>query len=77
MPVPRPCGRALLNRGFDAETARLATDIGLAVLRLTTERWMAAEHTDFDGFAEALSAGAADLLAVAADTTPPQGESQS
>ncbi|MFI1917920.1 TetR/AcrR family transcriptional regulator [Nocardia sp. NPDC020380] len=65
---------ALLNRGFNSETARLATDIGLAVLRLTTERWMAEEHTDFAGFADALSASAADLLAVAADATPARDE---
>lgn len=61
---------ALLRRGHDRETARLATDIGLAVLRLTTERWMAEERADADGFAEALSASAADLLAVAADGVP-------
>ncbi len=61
---------ALLRRGCDPETARLATDIGLAVLRLTTERWMAEEHADFAGFADALSAGAADLLAVAAEAAP-------
>lgn len=61
---------ALLGRGHDRETARLATDLGLAVLRLTTARWMAEERTDFTGFAEALSAGAADLLAVAADGAP-------
>lgn len=58
---------ALLRRGCDADTARLATDIGLAVLRLATQRWMAEDHADFVGFAEALSAGAADLLAVAED----------
>lgn len=61
---------ALLRRGCDGETARLATDIGLAVLRLTTRRWMAEEHADYAGFAEALSASAADLLAVAADGLP-------
>ena len=61
---------ALLGRGIEAETARLATDLGLAVLRLTAQRWAAEEHADYDGFAEALSAAAADLLAVAAEGAP-------
>jgi AcrR family transcriptional regulator len=64
---------ALLHRGFDPETARLATDLGLAVLRLATRRWMAQNHTDFDAFADALSTAAADLLAVAADAAPRAG----
>lgn len=58
---------ALLNRGFDRQTARLATDVGMAVLRLTSERCMADERADF---AQVLSASAADLLAVAADGVP-------
>ena len=58
---------ALVRRGCDRRTARLATDAGLAVLRLATERWMADEETDF---AEALSAGAADLLAVTTEAAP-------
>ncbi|HJP78393.1 MAG TPA: helix-turn-helix domain-containing protein [Pseudonocardiaceae bacterium] len=58
---------ALLRRGCDQDTARLATDLGLAVLRLTAQRWAAEEHDDYTGFADALSAAAADLLAVAAD----------
>lgn len=58
---------ALLRRGCDRDTALLATDLGLAVLRLTAQRWMAEEHDDYAGFADALSAAAADLLAVAAD----------
>jgi len=53
---------ALLRRGCDQETARLATDIGMAVLRLATERWMADERAPFP---ETLAASAADLLAVA------------
>ncbi|MFI6347078.1 TetR/AcrR family transcriptional regulator [Streptomyces sp. NPDC050560] len=61
---------ALLSRGFDRATARLATDIGLAVLRVTTERWVTEEHTDFAGFGEALTAGAAEVLAVVADGVP-------
>ncbi|MGW7537094.1 TetR/AcrR family transcriptional regulator [Amycolatopsis sp. NPDC054798] len=61
---------ALLERGIEPETARLATDLGLSVLRLATERWMAEEHRDSNGFPEALSAAAADLLAVATDGLP-------
>ncbi|WP_116203156.1 TetR/AcrR family transcriptional regulator [Amycolatopsis circi] len=61
---------ALRDRGIDPETARLATDLGLSVLRLATERWMAEEHRDSNGFPEALSAAAVDLLAVAADGIP-------
>ena len=52
---------ALVARGFDQPTARLATDVGGAVLRLTTERWIADETADF---AEVLAASAADLVAV-------------
>jgi AcrR family transcriptional regulator len=58
---------ALERRGCDPQTARLATDAGLAVLRLATERWMADDRTDF---AEALAAGARDLLAVTTETAP-------
>ncbi|QKG24049.1 TetR/AcrR family transcriptional regulator [Actinomadura verrucosospora] len=58
---------ALVRRGCEPQSARLATDAGLAVLRLATERWTADEETDF---AEALSAGARDLLAVAAEAAP-------
>ncbi|WP_406629746.1 hypothetical protein [Amycolatopsis sp. WGS_07] len=53
------------DRGIDPETARLATDLGLSVLRLATERWTAEDHRDESGFPAALSAAAADLLAVA------------
>lgn len=52
---------ALENRGCSAQTARLATDAGLAILRLASERWMADENADH---ARLLSDGAADLLAV-------------
>ncbi|WP_020658221.1 TetR/AcrR family transcriptional regulator [Amycolatopsis benzoatilytica] len=58
---------ALLRRGVDPDTARMATDLGLSVLRLATERWMAAPHPDPKGFPEALSVAAAELLAVASD----------
>lgn len=61
---------ALRERGIDPETARLATDLGLSVLRLATERWMAEEHRDGKGFPEALSAAAADLLVVATSGIP-------
>lgn len=64
---------ALLRRGFDQRTARLATDVGLSVLRLATERWMAGEEADFAGL---LSAGAADLLTVAADGVPGTARSE-
>jgi hypothetical protein len=58
---------ALVRRGCDRQTARLATDVGMAVLRLTTERCMADERADF---AQVLSTSAADLLAVTADGVP-------
>lgn len=56
--------RALVDRGFDAQTARLATDLGSAVLRLANERWVADENADYT---EVLNTAAADLLAVTAD----------
>jgi AcrR family transcriptional regulator len=56
---------ALLRRGCDRQTARLAADVGLAVLRLATERWMADRSADF---AQVLSTSAADLRAVTADS---------
>lgn len=52
---------ALMRRGYDRQTARLAVDVGMAVLRLATERWMARDQADFT---ELLSHSAADLLAV-------------
>jgi AcrR family transcriptional regulator len=52
---------ALVRRGFDERTARLATDVGAAVLRQATARWLADERADF---ADALAAAAADLLTV-------------
>lgn len=60
---------ALRERGHDPHTARLATDVGMAVLRLAAERWVADERADF---AKVLSSSAADLLAVAADGVPGQ-----
>lgn len=37
---------ALLRRGCDRHTARLATDIGMALFRSASDRWMADEHAD-------------------------------
>ncbi|MFG1640232.1 TetR/AcrR family transcriptional regulator [Amycolatopsis sp. NPDC049252] len=56
---------ALERRGCDRPTARLATDAGMAVLRLATERWLAGEDTDF---ARLLAAGAAELRAITASS---------
>lgn len=53
---------ALRERGHDPQTARLATDVGMAVVRPAIERWVADENADFAGL---LSACAADLLTVA------------
>jgi AcrR family transcriptional regulator len=55
---------ALVRRGCDRQTAGLATDVGMAVLRSATRRWVTGEGADF---ADLLAAGAADLLAVAAE----------
>ncbi|MFI5783479.1 TetR/AcrR family transcriptional regulator [Nocardia sp. NPDC051570] len=55
---------ALVRRGCDRQTARLATDVGMAVLRSATERWMADERADIT---QVLSASAADLIAITAD----------
>ena len=60
---------ALVDRGCDRQTAQLATDLGLAVLRLAAQRWLADERTDIADergyLADLLSACLADLLAVA------------
>ncbi|WP_336158368.1 TetR/AcrR family transcriptional regulator [Amycolatopsis sp. VC5-11] len=61
---------ALKDRGIDPQTARLATDLGLSVLRLATERWMTEKHRDSNSFPGALSTAAADLLAVATGGSP-------
>lgn len=55
---------ALRDRGHDPQTARLATDVGMAVIRLAIQRWVADEHADF---AKILSASTADLLTVTAE----------
>jgi AcrR family transcriptional regulator len=53
---------ALVRRGFDRQTARLATDLGAAVLRQATARWLTDERVAFD---DALAAATADLLTIA------------
>lgn len=58
---------ALVRRGCDKETARLATDVGMAVMRLATRRWAADEHADFT---DMLTASASDLLAITSDARP-------
>lgn len=52
---------ALEKRGCDAQAARLATDAGMAILRLASERWMADENADH---ARLLADCTTDLLAV-------------
>jgi AcrR family transcriptional regulator len=63
---------ALVRRGIDEPAARLAVDVGTAVLRLATGRWLTGEHADPAEFAAVLAASAADLLAVAATGVPDQ-----
>ena len=58
---------ALLARGYDHDTAQLATDIGMTVMRLTAQRCMADDGAEY---AETLWATAMDLAAVAADGVP-------
>lgn len=70
--LSRALAAALERRGHDPQTARLATDAGMAVLRLVGERWMADENADHTRL---LTDAAADLLAVlttrAAPAPPP------
>jgi AcrR family transcriptional regulator len=65
--LARALTAALVRRGCDEQRARLATDAGLAVLRLASRRALAAEHADFG---EVLAASASDLLAIAAEAAP-------
>lgn len=58
---------ALVRRGCDEPTARLATDAGVAVMRLASRRALAGEYADFT---QALAASAADLLTVATEAAP-------
>lgn len=55
---------ALLRRGCDRRTARLATDIGMALFRSASDRWMADEHADP---ATIMSSITADLRTVTAE----------
>ena len=54
---------ALVRRGHERQTSRLAVDVAVAVLRLATERWVVDDHADF---AHMLSESAVDLHAVTA-----------
>ncbi|SEN93638.1 TetR/AcrR family transcriptional regulator [Actinacidiphila rubida] len=65
--LSRVLTEALVERGHDPATARTATDAGMAVFRLAGERWMADEQADY---AELVTAGAADLLAILAEAAP-------
>jgi AcrR family transcriptional regulator len=53
---------ALVRRGHDEQTAQLAADVGLAVLRSATRRWILGDDSDF---AVLLAAAQQDLLRVA------------
>lgn len=53
---------ALCRRGHDEHTARLATALGMAVLRSATRRWVLGEQDDF---AALLADSAAELFAMA------------
>jgi AcrR family transcriptional regulator len=57
---------ALVERGSDEQTARLAIDVGLAVFRLAARRWLDDELDEQADYDALLSACLADLLAVAA-----------
>ncbi|MFD7924121.1 TetR/AcrR family transcriptional regulator [Streptomyces sp. NPDC059740] len=59
--LSRALTAALRERGHDAATAHLATDAGMAIVRITAQRWLADGDADY---ARLLSAGAADLLSV-------------
>ncbi|MEV6345448.1 helix-turn-helix domain-containing protein [Actinoplanes sp. NPDC051851] len=54
---------ALIDRGHDEQTAHLATDIGTAILRLATTRWILGDDTDFTTL---LATAHQDLRTVAA-----------
>jgi AcrR family transcriptional regulator len=54
---------ALVRRGHDEQTASLAADVGLAILRLATSRWILGDDSDFS---DLLATARRDLLDVAA-----------
>jgi hypothetical protein len=60
-------GGALAGTERVDATARLATDAGLAGMRLGSRRALTDEHADF---VQVLAAGASDLLTVAAEAVP-------
>jgi AcrR family transcriptional regulator len=53
---------ALVRRGHDDHTAHLAADVGSAILRLATTRWILGDDSDF---ADLLAVARQDLLNVA------------
>lgn len=65
--LSRALTAALEKRGHDAQTARLATDAGMAIFRLASDRWMADENADQSRL---LSDSAADLRAVLTAGSP-------
>lgn len=57
---------ALVRRGHDDQTAHLAADVGSAILRLATRRWLLGDDADF---ADLLATAHQDLVDVAAIQT--------
>ena len=53
---------ALVGRGHDGQTAYLAADVGSAILRLATHRWVLGDDSDFAGL---LAIARQDLVDVA------------
>jgi AcrR family transcriptional regulator len=62
---------ALIRRGNDRVTAQLATDLGLATLRVAGDRWLAGDESEF---ADLLTAAAAQLAGVAGQLSQPARE---
>ncbi|MEV7628026.1 hypothetical protein [Actinoplanes sp. NPDC089786] len=52
----------LVGRGHDGQTAYLAADVGSAILRLATHRWILGDDADF---ADLLATARQDLVDVA------------
>ncbi|MBY8878971.1 TetR/AcrR family transcriptional regulator [Actinacidiphila acidipaludis] len=66
--LSRTLTAALVDRGHDPATARLATDAAMAVFRRAGERWMTDEDADYTAL---LAASAADLLTILAEEPTP------
>jgi AcrR family transcriptional regulator len=66
--LSRTLTSALVDRGHDEPTARLATDAAMAIFRLAGDRWMTTEDADY---AALLSASATDLLTILAEENAP------